>query len=211
MTSIQRLLSISSEPLSWQPVTFSVLDFDSSSPVAKELFDLLQQRNGFYAFESALHIFPAAAYESEMTLSRWNSFGLWRHEYGELDGKRLFFAEDAFGDQFCLDDGEVCSFESETGKVKYISDTLEGWAKRVLEDYKVMTGFPLMHEWQRRNGRLTPGTRLIPSIPFILGGDYALENLNAADAVKGMKFRGMLAGKIKNLPDGTQIQLRFTD
>ena len=211
MTSIQKLLSISSEPLSSQPVTFSVPDFDSSSPAAKELFDLLEQKNGFYAFESALHVFPAATYENEMTLSRWNSVGLWRHEYGELAGKLLFFAEDAFGDQFCLDDGEVCSFDSETGNVKYISDTLEGWAKRVLENYEVMTGFPLMHEWQLRNGQLATGRRLIPSIPFVLGGDYMLENLNAADAVKGMKFRGFLAGKIKDLPDGTQIQLRFTD
>jgi hypothetical protein len=211
MTSIEKLLSISSGPLSRHPVTVRVADFDASTSAAAELLGLLETRNGFYAFESALHVFPAALNENEMTLSHWNSQSLWRYEYGALAGKMFFFAEDAFGGQFCIDEGQFCSFDPETGSVEFISQTLEGWAKRLLEDYRVLTGWPLLSEWQRRNGPISPGKRLVPAIPFVLGGEYSLANLNAANAVNAMKFRGYLAGQIKDLPDGTEIKLRFID
>src|ERR1051326_6970906 len=113
MDPIEKLLSISSEPLSEQPVTMNHPAFASYGQLGLELSDLLHQRNGFYAFESALHVLPAANFEQEMTLGGWNAFGLWRHEYGGLADKMLFFAEDAFGDQFCLHDGNVCSFDAE--------------------------------------------------------------------------------------------------
>src|SRR6266704_327800 len=109
MSSIQKLLSIATEPLSRQTVTVNMTDFGSYGRLGEELLALLRLKNGFYAFESALHVLPAAPFENEMTLSRWNSFGLWRHEYGELIGDEiLFFAEDVFGDQFCVNKGEIC-------------------------------------------------------------------------------------------------------
>src|SRR6266568_426623 len=107
MSSIQKLLSIATEPLSRQTVTVNIPDFRSYGRLNEELLALLRLKNGFYAFESALHVLPAAPFENEMTLSRWNSFGLWRHEYGELADKKLFFAEDACGNQFCLHEGQI--------------------------------------------------------------------------------------------------------
>src|SRR5438105_744252 len=132
MTRVEKLLSIGSEPLSRQKVIINLLDFSRHGEIGDELRTLLDQKNGFYAFESALHVFPAAPFEKEMTLGRWNSFGLWRHEYGDLvDDSLLFFGEDAFGDQFCLSSQQVCSFDAETGEMKVIGQSLEEWAKRI--------------------------------------------------------------------------------
>jgi hypothetical protein len=209
--SIQKLLSLASEPLSQQPVSVSVPDFSSHRSIADELLELLRLKNGFYAFESALHVFPAAPFEKEMTLSRWNSFGLWRHEYGELADKKLFFAEDAFGNQFCLYNGCVCSFDAETGSMEPLGKTIEEWATRILADYEVLTGHPFLHDWQVKHGALSIGQRLIPKVPFVLGGEYALENVYSIAAVSGMKTRGNLARQIKDLPDGAQVEFRVIE
>jgi hypothetical protein len=146
-----------------------------------------------------------------MTLSRWNSFGLWRHEYGDLIGNVLFFAEDAFGDQFCLDNGQVCYFDAETGEFKVLGQNLEEWAKCILQEYGLLTGHPLMHQWQEQYGPLPIGTRLMPKIPFVLGGEYALDNLYTLASVSGMKSRGNLARQIKDSPDGAQVKFRIIE
>jgi hypothetical protein len=211
MTHVEKLLSISSDPLSRQAVTINLPDFSDYGQLGEQLAALLRQKNGFYAFESALHVFPAAGYEKEMTLSRWNSFGLWRHEYGDLIGKVLFFGEDTFGDQFCLNDGQICSFDAETAELQVLGCDLEAWAKRILEEYGLLTGYPLVHKWQKRHGPLLIGTRLMPKIPFVLGGEYALENFYTLTSVSAMKSRGNLARQIKNLPDGTQVEFRIID
>lgn len=212
MTKTEKLLSISSEPLSRQRVTINLPDFAKYGEIGKQLETLLHQKNGFYAFESALHIFPAAPFEKEMTLSRWNSFGLWRHEYGSLvDEDALFFGEDAFGDQFCLRGNQICSFDAETGEFKVTSQDFEDWAKRILEDNGLLTGYPLIHQWQERHGPIPIGTRLMPKWPFVLGGPYTLENLYALQSVSIMKSRGNLACQTKDLPDGTQIKFRIIE
>ncbi len=210
MTSVEKLLSISSEALSRQAVTVNLPDFRNYGSVGDELLTLLEQKNGFYAFESALHVFPAASFEKEMTLSRWNSFGLWRHQYGELVENLLCFAEDAFGNQFCIRDGHIASFDAETGQVERIAGDLMEWAGLILADYNLHTGYPVAHQWQIQHGALPIGKRLALKVPLVLGGNYSLDNLYAVDAVEGMRFRGDIVHQIKDLPDGSQVQFRIT-
>jgi hypothetical protein len=211
MDSIEKLLSFSSEPLSGQPVTINLPDFGGYGQLGEQLLSLLRNKNGFYAFESALHVLPAAVYEKEMTLSRWNAFGLWRHEYGNPADNMLIFAEDAFGDQFCLSEGKICSFDAETGEVKTLASSFEERARRILREHNVLTGYPLMHQWQTEQGALPIGTRLMPKIPFVLGGQFALDNLYTIAAVSGMRTRGNLAKQIKDLPDGAQVEFRIIE
>ena len=59
-----------------------------------------------------------------------------------------------------------------------------------------------------KNGPLLEGLRLIPKTPFILGGEYNVENLFAFDAVKGMRYRADIWKQIRNLPDGASVQLK---
>ena len=79
------------------------------------------------------------------------------------------------------------------------------WASVLLDDYETLTGYPVAHEWQRRNGPIPRGRRLLPKVPFALGGDFELDNLYAADAVDGMRVRGNLALQIRDLPDGAKV------
>ncbi len=206
MTHIDKLLSVSSEPLARPPL--APLDFLKDYPLGYELIHMLESKNGFYAFASALHVFPHTRLSVEgLTLADWNSDSLWRNDYGDLAAGLLFFAEDVFQDQFCLSSHGVLRFNAETGGTKPIADSLEGWAELVLRDYAVETGYPVAKEWQLKNGPLQPGQRLIPKTPFLLGGGFSTENLWAGDAVEGMRFKADVAMQTRNLPNGTQVRM----
>lgn len=176
-----------------------------------DLAALLSQKNGFFAFESALRVFPAGSSPNSRALDDWNSSGLWRGSYGNLAVGALFFAEDIFGTQFCLKDGGVHSFDPETAEFRIIGETIEEWAKAILEDYDFYTGHSFAHDWQVRNGPLAPSDRLMPKLPFVLGGEFAIENFVAIDGAKAMRCRGNLARQIHDLPDGAQIRFELVD
>jgi len=176
---------------------------------AKALRDFLRQKNGFYAFESALHVFPLSENDG-MDILRWNSASLWKETFKTRRLMEvLFFAENIFGEQFCLRGEGVGRFDPETGEIESIADSLEGWAKALLDEPDFFVGHSLAHEWQGKNGSLKPGCRLVPKKPFILGGDLTISNLAEIDAVKGMRFRGELATKLLELPDGSTIRLEM--
>lgn len=210
MNSIEKLVAIGSNPLHKESPVVETAELMAHS-LGEELLGMLRQKNGFYAFESALHIFPEGPFRHEMTVSRWNSSDLWRYEYGDLAHQMLFFAEDAFGNQFCFHKGLVCSFEAETGQVEFLGRTLEDWAMTILAKYEGLTGYTLLHKWQLRSGALPSGMRLMPKVPFVLGGDYQIDNLYALAAVRAMKTRGNLARQLKDLPDGAQVQFRVVE
>jgi hypothetical protein len=100
-------------------------------------------------------------------------------------------------------------FAPETGSLEYLADDIESCAQMLLSDYEVLTGYPLAHQWQKQNGQLPAGKRLLPKVPFVLGGEFVLDNLYLADAVEGMRFRADIASQIKDLPDGGQIRFNL--
>ena len=61
------------------------------------------------------------------------------------------------------------------------------------------------------NGALRSGRRLIPRIPFVLGGEFDVSNLYDGDSVAAMLYRGDMAVQLSDLPDGASITLRVVD
>jgi hypothetical protein len=204
MTCVEKLLSISSEPLAPGPTALpKILE---PYPAGLELFHMLECKNGFYAFESALHVFPLTSAVG-MSLEEWNADSLWRGGYRDLAEGLLFFAEDAFQDQYCLSAKGVLHFHSETGTTGAVADSIEGWAENILGDYQCKTRWTLASKWQAGNGPLPIGKRLMPRIPFFLGGEYSTHNLWAGDPIEGMRFKTDLALQTRELPDGSGVRL----
>lgn len=108
-------------------------------------------------------------------------------------------------------DGEVQNFEPETGEFQYIANDIENWAKAILSDYPFLTGFEFAHRWQESNGPIPPGKRLLPKMPFVMGGEYSMENLYVANSIEGMQFRGNIASQIQDSPDGTPVKFEISD
>ena len=200
------LLTLASEPLG--PVANGTV---AAGRTGEELRELLDARNGFYALESALHVFPAGQAFVATSLEDWNAAGGWRSGYADMAEGLLFFAEDAFGGQFALRDEQVVTFDPETGEAQPLASSIEDWADQLLSDFEFLTGQPLAHEWQTRNGALPPGERLIPKVPFVLGGEYDVDNVYALDAAHGMAIRGELAVQLRDLPDGAKVTYRVVD
>lgn len=171
-----------------------------------ELARMLARRNGFYAFASALHVFPDDP-SCGRDVRAWNAPALWRDAYGALADGCWFFAEDAFGEQFCVKDGRIHRFEPETGALTELAASVEAWAEIILADHRQETGWPVAHEWQTEHGALPEGTRLLPRMPFVTGGGYDLANLRVADAVRGMRWRGELALRLRGVADGETIPI----
>ena len=208
MTQVEKLLAISSEALAlpaWiQPAVLG------QTSQGLELFGMLQLKNGLYAFESALHVFPLEpGPDDEIGLEAWNSEFLWRNGYGNLANGLFFFAEDVFQDQFCISPNGIQKFDSETGATSFLSDSIENWAKLILSDYKLQTAYPLAQAWQAANGPLPQTRRLAPKIPFVLGGEYSLENFWVTEPVEGMRAKANIAVQIKDLPNGAKVKLRI--
>ena len=201
-SAMERLVALGSGPLA---VGSSRLD---NLPAAG-LVSLLSACDGFYAFESALHVFPSTSTGSERGIVQWNAPELWRYAFAGFAGGWFCFAEDVFGAQFAIDDdGVVSVLDPETAGLEHVANDIETWAQLMLDDYRVLTGWPVAHDWQVANGGLRAGRRLIPKVPFVLGGECSIDNLYDADAVLAMLYRGDLAEQMRDLPDGTKVTLR---
>lgn len=174
-----------------------------------ELQELLSRRNGFYAFEGALHFLPSCNLTSapEIPIQAWNEFSLWRSWYQDLTADLLFFAEDIFGSQFAISNTQIVSFDPESAEILPLTATFGEFVHLLMHDGDNLTGFPIAHSWQVANGAIARGSRLIPKVPFVLGGNFEHSNLFSMNAVKGMRYRGEIWQQIKNLPDGAQVRL----
>lgn len=208
---LSKLVEISSAPVSAVSADVDTLRAAVGEDAAKMLAPLLGKKNGFFAFESALQVFPFTA-DSPYGLVEWNSAAGWRRAYGNLiPDDTLFFAQDLFGCQFAIHEGEISRFDPEVAEFEFLAENISDWAAAVMEDYNYLTGFELGHDWQVLNRPLVPNERLFPRIPFVLGGDFEVENLWAAFPDAVMSLRGALASQLHGLPDGTKVRVRWTE
>jgi hypothetical protein len=212
MKATEEIINISSEQLSSAPIESSESLLVGLGSLGAELAELLSKKNGFFTFEASLHVYSSAvSKEDALSIQNWNSPGCWRNEYGQLvPASALFFAQDAFGNQFAFSGGEVKVFCAESAEFISVGTSLEAWATEILEDWRNLTGFYLAHDWQIANRPLQKGERLIPKIPFVIGGPHNIENLYAGEITRAMRFRASIARQIANLPDGMPVTLKIT-
>ena len=177
-----------------------------------ELDEMLRARNGLFALEGALHVFPVGDNAAPYDLSSWNLPDAWKVAYQDsaVEGA-LFFGEDVFGGQFAIVDDAVAVFDPETGEFEQVAQSLGGWAKWFVADRNANSGYPVAHAWQQQHGALPPGYRLVPKRPFVMGGEYVAENVAAMEQVAAMNYYANLAVQIRNVPDGGAIELAIED
>tara|TARA_B100001093_G_C26697183_1_gene957418 strand:- start:133 stop:765 length:633 start_codon:yes stop_codon:yes gene_type:complete len=209
--NLKKLISIGSSPLGDPYLMKRELPLNRSSTLHKELFEILSIKNGFYAFESALLFRPVLSSHGVLSIDAWNKSSLWRNTYQIPLKEMLFFAEDLFGGQFAICEDEIVSFDPETGEIETIADTFEGFAKEIMSDYDYFTGYSLAAAWQKSNGVIEPGVRLMPKQLFVLGGDFESSNLYKINDIKGMKSRGFFATKLAEVPEGGQVSFELID
>lgn len=196
-------------PLSSRPAdlaAFETLQFDASA--IAQVLSLLDSKNGYVAFEAALHVFSTDDIEDVPSLVDWNSPDGWRKLYGLENDPILFFAQDLFANQFGITSGKVFRLEAEWGQMTEHSVNLADWAETVLQDYDYETGWSVGRDWQLAKHPIDASMRLLAKKPIVLGGDYVSENFVAIPTVQCMQQLGLLFNEIKDKPDGTQVRVK---
>lgn len=161
-------------------------------------------RNGFVAFFAALHVFPTrSASEDVPDLAALET--TLRDAYGPLLGAHRAFAQDLFGSLFTVHPDGICSFDPETAEHEVLAADLDAWAGLVLAEPEALVGSAFAFDWQERHGALHANERLVPLMPFSLGGEYDDANLEPRDTLRALRERGVLARALAGLPDGAEI------
>ncbi len=99
-----------------------------------QLIQLLSQKNGFFCFEQALHVYPLHSAKNQNIID-WNQDEGWRKNYLNLAKHIVFFAQNIFGNQFGFDDGMIVVFNPEQGTLEKMAEDREDWARVVLSDF----------------------------------------------------------------------------
>lgn len=204
---LDKLVEVSSEPC--LESGFNQLGFDLSPALQSatdELRYLLAKKNGFVAFSSALNVYSSCADDEGSSLMAWNAQDGWRTLFPEAE-QYLFFAEDIFCDQFAIGKKGVIRYKLESGEAELHSRSLNEWALKLLSDYDYETGWSLAHEWQKKNYILARNYRLLPKIPFVIGGEYEISNLVAVNKTKAIYAYKNLCSSVRDSKDGEAISV----
>ena len=166
----------------------------------------LRSFNGGYFFDNALHIFGTAEETPHHDLNYINN--LFRASFGELSKDIWFFAEDIFGNPYGFYDNNVILFNLETSDKEIVAKDFSGWLNEINNDINYYTGQSLAKELSEDDKfKLAYGKRLCAKYPFVMGGEYSIENLVLKDFENNIDYNSSIAKQIVNLPDGSSIKL----
>ena len=124
--------------------------------------------------------------------------------------RQLFsFGQDTFGNQFCFNAvGSIVFFNIETGEIEPLADSFLSWEKALISDLDYLTGVNLRNKYVTNNGgELKYSDRLCPKVPFVMGGEYEINNLYPLSLNDCLLVNYNIAKQVHDLPDGTPVIL----
>lgn len=195
MSKIHKLIKISS------PISESC-----DTQLRSDIEELYSDINGFIAFEGALLCLPIGI-DVDIEIMKFNTHKSWKSAYSKEIQDTLFFAADIFCHLFGLYKGIIVKFNPESGKLEKHSSNIEEWASIILSDYDYETGWSLAKSWQLENRAINVGERLLPKVPFAIGGEYEVNNLVDIDLNEAMNQYSKLFAQVKNIEKGELVNI----
>lgn len=174
-----------------------------------QYFDFIKSiGNGGFFFNQSLHIYSFISTSDFFNIQLVND--VLSKEFGYLFEGLFSFGQEVFGNQFAFDksDGSIVLFNVETGDRERLSDDFEGWLKYLIENLDYLTGNGFVKSWCEVNS-FHYNQRLVPKVPFVIGGEYEMKNFYASAFPKFLLYYADLAKQIHNLKDGEKVRLRI--
>lgn len=132
----------------------------------------------------------------------------WLSFYGDMIEKPLeFFAEDAFGVQFALIDGNVGVFQPETAELGLLKMTQTEFYQMILDDTEGTLSWSLYQEAVRLLGKPSSNQHFAFKVELALGGQPVVENMVILNSAEHFKMMVGIARQIKDIPVGTVMRL----
>jgi hypothetical protein len=131
-------------------------------------------------------------------------------EFSFLFDGLFAFAQDIFGNQFVFDKSthDVLFFNIESGSKELLSDSFHGFLNVLIDDIDYYTGRAYEKEWSVKN-KIALDERLQAKIPFVIGGEYELDNFHVNNYPAYLSYNADIAKQIYNLKDGEKVKLRI--
>ena len=128
-----------------------------------------------------------------------------------LAGMKGVVTISALGDIFLLgDDDAIYWLQTESGDLTKVADTLEQYQHFLGNEEKVDNWFlPLLVGKLLAAGKTLKDNEVYSykKLP-IIGGEYTVENIEPIDMSVHFAFTGQLCDQIKDLPDGTKVDIK---
>jgi hypothetical protein len=181
------------------------------------LRELLQACNGGYFRGGLLHLMGAARALRHEDLATWNQPHDWKAAFAHHTLQHyVFFADDAFGNQFGYraeeegtgtSDPEVWRFDIQVGEFSRVAPAVSTFFDQVLvDDGEWLLGGDYLQAYRNQGCTFQPGQHLSMTIPSLLGGAFDPENLRPVDPATNLYLAGQVLTQLKPLPAGTEIR-----
>jgi len=210
MNDYKKLISSVDNKYKQVPVCETSLNAIRESIQDEDYFNfLINGVNGGFFFGNSLQIYSVG------DVNEFNDIGVVNQyikiNYSDMLQNEFFFAQDIFGNQFGFSTRDIVFFNIETGEKEYIAKGFCDWIDLILNDLEYYLGTKIIEKWNSKTTNISYNERLCPTIPFVMGGEYEVENLYASPFPSYILANANIANQINNLPDGTNIEINPTD
>lgn len=180
-------------------------DIEILRGLPSDLTALLADVNGFILHSGALHVRGASLNPAWHSLrNACHGPEAFHHLYDDVRATDIPFGQDQFGNQFLVRQDRIYQLEAETGSVQPFCESLSQFMAKVEQDIEGFLKVGLGHE-------LEPGRLWFAFPPFVIDSGPKGPSLKACAVGEVIRFHADFARKIRNIPDGGQIEFQVTD
>lgn len=193
------------------PPLVDAVDLKSVEKVISDqsYFSYLSVANGGFYFAGSLHLYGFCKSPSFHSILEVNE--IFKREFGIIAEGKLVFGQDIFANQFAFTSKGIFSVNVETGDSEFLARDFKDWLELLSEDTEYLTGINFLRGWEAAHPHLQVDQRLCAKKPFVIGGEYSVENLYAQSFPKYMASNANIARQIYGKPDGTKVVFGSVD
>jgi hypothetical protein len=163
--------------------------------------------NGGFFFGQSLQFYSLISEKSFRSIISVNE--LLTQEFDFLFKGLYSFAQDVFGNQFVFnDEGQISLFNIESGSCDIVAQNFKESLSILINDIDYYAGITYEKMWKGEY-ELALDQRIQPKIPFVIGGEYKLDNFYVNNYPAYLSYNADIAKQIYNLKDGEKVKLRI--
>ena len=183
-------------------------DREMLARVPGELAAFLEQTNGYVAFDGGLHLRGACHAPPWHALrTAWEGPLALHMLYPDIRATDCPFAEDALGDQYLIREGAIFRLDGETGDVRPFAADLYTFDADARGDPIGYLNLAPLERFRAEGGSLAIGQSLSVYPPFCVAESAGGVSYRAVDTLSRRSSLAALAAQLRELPDGTRIDL----
>jgi hypothetical protein len=164
--------------------------------------------NGGFFFGQSLQFYSLTSENTFRSIKIVNELLI--KEFSFLFDGLFAFAQDIFGNQFVFDKNthDILFFNIESGSKQLLSASFQGFLNVLINDIDYYTGMSYEKMWKVKND-IALNQRLQAKIPFVIGGDYIIDNFYVNSYPAYLLYNADIAKQIYNLKDGEKVKLKL--